>query len=118
MNEQARKLERTLRDFERENIELFKLLKQSNAEVVKTQELERIKARESHELKLELEKWNKHASELNKTIEDQKKIIGEQSMEITELRISNKAYDISNKENAKNMNIAFERVTQMSNERK
>mmetsp|Transcript_4701 Transcript_4701/g.3958 ORF Transcript_4701/g.3958 Transcript_4701/m.3958 type:complete len:115 (-) Transcript_4701:79-423(-) len=44
-------------------------------------------------------------------------LIGKQSVDINQLTIRNRAYDLSNKENFKNMNYAFEKVAHMSNER-
>ena len=58
-----------------------------------------------------------YATSYSKVIEDQKLLIGQQSIEITQLKINNKAFDLSNKENVMNMNSAIERVALMSNER-
>lgn len=62
----------------------------------------------------------KQAEELEKqaqNIENQSKEIEKQGKEIDQLKITNKAFDISNKENFKNMNAVMEKMIYMSSER-
>jgi len=117
MTQQARKLEHTLREFEKENIDLYYLLKQNNTEILHIKELSQNSFNESKELKLNLEKAEQQNISLQTVIEDQKLLIGQQSLEIAQLKITNKAYDLSNKENMKNINAAFQKVDYMSKER-
>ncbi|CAI2373845.1 unnamed protein product [Moneuplotes crassus] len=118
MTVQAKKLETTLTDFEKENIDLYQLLKENNKEINFAKEQAENYYKEINELKARVQQEEQRNYSLQKVIDDQKLILGQQSMEMTQLKITNQAYDLSNKENVRNMNFALERVVNMSNERK
>jgi chromosome segregation ATPase len=117
MTRKAKDLEITLKDFEKENIDLYEKLRRYNEELkskeLKTQEL----YKQIADLQMSKSTFEKQCEGYQKVVEDQKLLIGKQSLEITELKTTNKAFDISNKENMKNMNAVIEKMVSMSNER-
>jgi hypothetical protein len=110
MTLQAKRLENMVRDYEKENIDIYEKLRKTNDD-------RQLAIKELNDIRVELRKESEYAASYSKVIEDQKLLIGQQSIEINQLKINNKAFDLSNKENVMNMNSAIERVALMSNER-
>lgn len=117
MTERAKGVEKALREFEKENVDLYERLKRCNQELTVAQDRNNEVLQQLADVQLEKEKIMKEKEEFGQLIESQKLLIGKQSMEITELKTTNRAYDISNKENVKNMNAVMEKMMFMSNER-
>ena len=114
MTAQVKKLEGTIREFEKENIDLYERIKKNNQEADQMNENHNSALRQITELQTEREKHKTEIENMSKMIEDQKLFIGQQSVEITQLRLTN----MSNKENIKHLNVAVEQVAYMTNERK
>lgn len=117
MTQQAKRLEDVVRDYEKENIDIYERLRKANEELFQNSDNYQLVLKEIANLKVELQKEKQCNQNYCKVIEDQQLLIGQQSIEITQLKLVNKTYDQSNKENVKNMNAAIERVALMSNER-
>ncbi|CAI2371724.1 unnamed protein product [Moneuplotes crassus] len=118
MTMQTKDLEKSLKGFKTENIDLYQLLKQNNKDILFAKQQAENYYKDINDLKQALLKEENKNASLQKVIEDQKLLIGQQSMEMAQLKITNKAYDLSNKENVRNMNLAFGKVLDMSHERK
>jgi chromosome segregation protein len=113
MTEKGKYIESIMRGLEKENSEIYQRLKERDEEEKMYKERLEEKDKEIFSLK----ELSKQIDELKQIIENQKLLIGQQSMEITCLKSTNQAYDISNKENLKNMNIVMEKMNKMSSER-
>lgn len=124
MTQQARTLETTVRDFEQENIELYDKLKRVTQELTFSTEKNKEAVKKITDMQIDKDKTEIVVAELNsriqehsRKIEKQQEQINSQKVEIDNLRMTNKAYDISNKENFKNMNVVMEKIIYMSSER-
>ena len=117
MTHQAKRLESTVRQFEKENIELYEKLKIWNQELTNYSDKNKDIIRQLSELQIQKDKADKTAESYKNTIEEQIGIIRGKTKEIDDLKTTNKAYDISNKENFKNMSMVMEKMIHMSSER-
>lgn len=113
MTERSKHMEAIIRGLEQENSEIYQRLRERDEDEKMYKEKLEGKEKEI----IDLKEITKQINELKMIIENQNLLIGQQSMEITCLKSTNQAYDISNKENLKNMNIVMEKMNKMSNER-
>jgi len=117
MTNRAKKLEKTIGELETENSEVYERLNQSDQDIIKINKSHDEMAKQLAELRVECESSKIENLELKRTIDNQQLLIGRQSIEITQLKTTNQAFDMSNKENMRNMGAVMSKIVVMNNER-
>lgn len=95
----------------------MKNLNKSTQELTASTDKNKEAIRKLTDLQLVKDRVDKLLEEQIKINEEQRLVIEQYVKEIDQLKITNKAFDISNKENFKNMNAVMEKMIYMSSER-